>query len=307
MVSPAASQPDILRAFASFLLVLFLLYSGLVFQNILLEFQSSLPRHSSHINILLNRESEKTTELRFLLAHSTHPGADTIWKYLPMFKNYHSQRLPRLAALQPNTSTHPGSALSTRPSSPRLLCPPRPRVCPHKAAAWTRYGINSHYNSGKRAKPQPQHIAPAKKLAKKTNKKHRCASISRPHSEFPLRDIQGTTGGMCRIMDWNVEAKTQACVPASAGSLCPRCHHKCWESTPSPTHAALIDTSAAMLQQAVGVLSTSFSHHRSACSHLCSLRFSRGATLEPLRSNHLIQSTFFFFFKKASVMTFNCL
>lgn len=34
------------------------------------------------------------------------------------------------------------------------------------------------------------------------------------------------------------------------------CHRECLESTLSPTHAALIDTSAAMLQQAVGVLST---------------------------------------------------
>lgn len=37
------------------------------------------------------------------------------------------------------------------------------------------------------------------------------------------------------------------------------CHRECRESTRSPTHAALIDTSAG-LQQAVGVLSTFCSH-----------------------------------------------
>lgn len=161
----------------------------------MLEFQSSLPRHSS-ISTFSLTEKQKNHRAQISLGSFYTSQSRQNKKYLPMFKNYHSQRLPRLAAL-PNTSTHAGSALSTRPSSSRLLCPPRPRVCPHKAAAWTRYSINSHYNSRKRAKPQPQHIAPAKKLAKKRKK-------------TPMREHQSTT---LRISFWEIfRAQREECV-----------------------------------------------------------------------------------------------
>lgn len=79
-------------------------------------------------------------EPRFHYAHSTHPTADTIPRNV--FRCSKTIIHKGSPARLPSTPTYPSSAHSTGPSSSRLLCPPRPRGCLHKAAAWTRHSLN---------------------------------------------------------------------------------------------------------------------------------------------------------------------
>lgn len=125
MVSAAASQPHILRAFASFLLVLFLLFFRSGFSKISCWNSSLLCHDNSSMSTFSLTEKQK--EKKKHAAQISLGSFYTSWsrhnkkKYLPVVQELSFTKTPKRLAALPNTATRPGSALSTRPSSSRSL------------------------------------------------------------------------------------------------------------------------------------------------------------------------------------------